>query len=123
MEYYKKQYIESRIKREEERIKIESYGRVKRWAYETGIDLKDNLKDIGMILKAVTITPVGLLLIGGSSVLSYTLSLTIAPKINEKIPYVGGVISGLIVLSPIIVTLCYLYYKVKKELAERRGEY
>lgn len=127
MGYLVKKYYESKMREEEFRKKLESYGRVRRWVYERS----RNLQDAGMIVKET----VGRPLFWASVALSGWVYMTIVPQITPKImKFVDSVVPPPY-NGPINVVLCFpvgfsflvvppaIYaYKVKRELKKRLRE-
>jgi len=122
LDYLVEKFYESKMREEEHRRKLESYGRVRGWFYKRS----RNLRDAGMIFKEVILKPVGMALGVSSSVLSYLLAVSTAPKIHRftNNVVVGGIITFSIAFCPIIIAESLYAHYVSKEVKKRlREEY
>lgn len=130
MKYLVKKYYESKIREEEFRKKLESYGRLRRWISRRS----SNLKIAGMIVKEIIVKPVGMTIAIMSVAFSLILAASTSPKIVEFIdrivPFPCNVVIGVIVTFPIgfspaiIAIVSYTYYinkEIKKRLKEDYG--
>lgn len=124
MEYWVKEYYESKMREEKLRKKLESYGKVRRWAYKR----IRNLKVDGMIVKETVVKPLGMTIAAMSGFFSLILAASTAPKIvkfiHSVVPFPYNVVIDVIVTFPIgfspgiIAEGLYVYY-VKKEIKKR----
>lgn len=126
-QYLVKKYYESKMREEESRKRLESYGRFRRWIYKR----TKNFKIAGMIVKEIVIKPVGLALMVVSGWFSSVLTIFISPKVIEFIdsivpsPYnqvVGVVAMFPIGFSPIIIAVVSYAYYVNREIKKRLKE-
>lgn len=121
LDYLLETYFESK-KREEEWIKkLESYGKVRRWFYKRGM----NLKYAGIIVKETVVKPVIIYTIVCSTFFSILLGSAIGPQIAKftaiYIPHPFGYVLDVLILFPIgfspgMISVILNYHIEKKKL-------
>jgi hypothetical protein len=128
LEYIVKKHFEWKRREEEYRKKLESYGKIRRWAYKRII----GLRDAGMIIKEVIVKPFIMTIMICSCVFSMLLGMTIGQQFSSFTRYYilspfNYVIDVLVLFplgfSPGIISIILTYYVEKRKIKRLLEDY
>lgn len=128
LKYLVEKFIESKVREEELRRKMESYGKLRLWAYKLGI----KLKTIGFVVKEIVLKPVAIAVAAISILISTIIAIIIRPLVvafmSAYLPtqisdVIGGITAFLVAWSPEIIASILYTRHLSNFIRERLQDY